>query len=89
VYEYAHAAGGCVVIGGVVYRGTDIPALDGAYLFADFCKGELEAVRPTSVGVEHAALGVTVPDVSSFGRGADGEVYALSLDGGVYRLTGG
>jgi glucose/arabinose dehydrogenase len=90
VYEYAHAQGGCVVIGGVVYRGAAIPELDGAYLFADFCRGDLEALRlGADDSVEHAVLGPTVPDVSSFGESADGEVYVLSLAGGVYRLTGG
>jgi hypothetical protein len=39
--------------------------------------------------VSHATLGVTVPDVSSFGAGPDGEGYVLSLDGGVYRITRG
>jgi glucose/arabinose dehydrogenase len=90
VYEYAHAAGGCVVIGGNVYHGAAVPGLDGAYLFADFCRGELEAVRLGQDGaLSHAVLGVTVPDVSSFGTGPDGEGYVLSLDGGVYRITRG
>jgi hypothetical protein len=39
--------------------------------------------------LSHAVLGVTVPDVSSFGTGPDGEGYVLSLDGGVYRITRG
>jgi glucose/arabinose dehydrogenase len=90
VYEYAHAAGGCVVIGGIVYHGAAVPALDGAYLFADFCRGELEAITLGPNGtVSHAVLGLTVPDVSSFGIGPDGEGYVLSLDGGVYRITRG
>jgi glucose/arabinose dehydrogenase len=90
VYEYPHASGACTVIGGVVYRGADIPALTGAYLFADLCLGELEAIRLGAGGtVEHAVLGPTVPHVSSFGEDADGDVYVASLDGGVYRLTGG
>jgi glucose/arabinose dehydrogenase len=89
VYEYSHAGGGCVVIGGAVYRGTDIPALVGAYLFADFCLGELEAIRLGNGDVEHAALGPTLPNISSFGEDANGEMYVLSLDGGVYRLTRG
>ena len=90
VYEYSHAGGGCVVIGGAVYRGSDIPDLTGAYLFADFCRGELEALRLRSGDdVEHAVLGPTVPDISSFGEDVAGELYVLSLDGGVYRLTRG
>jgi glucose/arabinose dehydrogenase len=39
VYEYPHASGACTVIGGVVYRGDEIPDLVGAYLFADLCLG--------------------------------------------------
>jgi hypothetical protein len=39
--------------------------------------------------VEHAVLGPAVPGISSFGEDADGEMYVLSLDGGVYRITRG
>ncbi|MCJ7710655.1 MAG: PQQ-dependent sugar dehydrogenase, partial [Chloroflexi bacterium] len=43
VTEYGHGAG-CSVIGGVVYRGSAIPALRGAYLFSDYCSGTLWAI---------------------------------------------
>ena len=90
VYEYSHATGGCVVIGGDVYRGSAIPALVGDYVFADFCEGTLQALRLQPDGsVTHQPLGVSLPNVSSFGAGPDGELYVTSLDGGVYRLTRG
>ena len=90
VYEYSHATGGCVVIGGDVYRGSAIPALVGDYVFADFCAGTLQALRLQPGGsVTHQPLGVSLPNVSSFGTGPDGELYVTSLDGGVYRLTRG
>jgi len=90
VYEYSHATGGCVVIGGDVYRGSAIPALVGDYVFADFCEGTLQALRVQPDGsVTHQPLGVSLPNVSSFGTGPDGELYVTSLDGGVYRLTRG
>jgi len=90
VYEYAHATGGCVVIGGEVYRGSVIPELVGDYVFADFCLGTLQAIRLAPDGtVDHVALGVSLPDVSSFGADAAGELYVTSLDGGVYRITRG
>jgi hypothetical protein len=71
-----------------VYRGASIPELVGAYLFGDFCIGELEAIR-VSRGrvVDHRALGLVVPDLSSFGEDARGELYVMSLDGPVYRLA--
>jgi hypothetical protein len=33
------------------------------------------------------AVPVTVSDLSSFGEDANGELYLVSLDGSVYRLT--
>ena len=90
VYEYSHDGGGCAVTGGYVYRGSAIPDLLGAYVFADFCLGRLEAIRMRDGRVvAHAELGVTVPSVSSFGQDASGELYVLSLAGGLYRLAPG
>lgn len=87
VYDYPHSSGGCVVTGGYVYRGDAIPALVGSYVFADFCLGKLEALRDDGDEVVAADLGPTVQAVSSFGEDAKGELYVLSLTGGVYRLV--
>lgn len=89
VYEYSHDHG-CVVTGGYVYRGTAIPDLVGAYVFADFCAGALEAIRlKDGRVVDHRILGPVVPSLSSFGEDAQGELYAMSLGGGLYRLAPG
>ena len=88
IYEYSHAEGGCTVIGGYVYRGEAIPELSGAYLFGDLCIGEIEALRMRGGRVTgHRSLGPVVQNLSSFGEDADGELYAMSLSGGVYRIT--
>jgi glucose/arabinose dehydrogenase len=90
VFDYSHANGGCVVTGGHVYRGEAIPDLYGAYVFADFCLGRLEALRlQDGSAVDHRELGPTIADVSSFGEDAAGELYAMSLDGGLYKLVPG
>jgi glucose/arabinose dehydrogenase len=88
VAEYPHANGACTVIGGTVYRGRDLPGLRGAYLYGDYCAGWVKAARWSGGRVaEQRDLGVNVPALSSFGVGPDGEVYALSLNGPVYRLA--
>jgi glucose/arabinose dehydrogenase len=90
VYEYPHDGTTCAVTGGYVYRGTDIPALVGAYVFADFCRGALEAfVLRDGVAKAHRELGPMVDGAASFGEDADGELYVLSLSGPVYRLVQG
>lgn len=88
VFEYPHDEGGCTVVGGFVYRGSAIPDLVGSYVFADYCLGALEAIRVEGGRVAaHRELGPIVSAVSSFGEDARGELYAMSLRGGVYRLA--
>ncbi len=86
IFEYDHSEG-CAVIGGYVYRGTKIPALDGAYLFSDSCQGELRVlVQQNGAVAAERRLGVEVPSPSSFGEGPDGELFVVSLGGTVYRI---
>jgi glucose/arabinose dehydrogenase len=83
VFEYSHDGGNCAVTGGYVYRGAAIPDLRGAYVFADYCVGQLRAYG--GPGIERF-LDVEVPHVASFGEDAAGELYVLSDDGALYRL---
>ncbi|HKA83305.1 MAG TPA: PQQ-dependent sugar dehydrogenase [Acidimicrobiales bacterium] len=86
VFEYSHDEG-CSVTGGVVYRGSAIPGLGGAYLFGDYCQGDVRALRVRDGEVtEERTFDAHVDQVVSFAQDADGEVYALSLSGGIYRL---
>ena len=87
IVEYDLSGGNCAVTGGYVYRGTKIPALVGAYLYADFCAGEIQALRQAGGRAEgRRSLDVTVENLSSFAEDAAGELYALSLGGGVFRI---
>lgn len=87
VFTYSHDEG-CSITGGVVVRDPRLPGLTGAFLYSDFCKGGVRAVRPAERGtVQQADLGLDVPSVVSFGRGPDGGTYVVSLDKGVSRIT--
>jgi len=88
VFEMRHGDGWCSVTGGPVYRGTAVPGLDGAYLFGDFCKPGLAALRLADGQVaETTVLDDTVTSVTSIDTDGDGEVYVLSQEGPIYRLT--
>ncbi|GAA3447948.1 PQQ-dependent sugar dehydrogenase [Planomonospora venezuelensis] len=85
VIEYPLGQDGtCSVIAGYVYRGTKIPSLAGRFLYGDFCAGWVRSAPADRPG-EGKDLG-RVEQLSSFGEDHDGELYALSLSGPVYRL---
>jgi glucose/arabinose dehydrogenase len=87
VFEYDRSGGGCSVTGGVVYRGEAIPALTGAYLFADYCAGQIRALRAEGgQTIEDRSFDAEGSALVSFGEDAAGEVYVLSLDGPIYRI---
>ena len=90
VYEYSHAGGNCSITGGFVYRGTAIPALQGVYVYGDYCVSEIQLFRLAGEGGQNRATGLSVEGggLGSFGEGPDGELYALSLAGGVFRFEG-
>jgi glucose/arabinose dehydrogenase len=85
--EYRHRGLRCAVIGGYVYRGSAIPNLQGAYVFADYCDGRIRAlVQRNGRLVFRRDLKIKLQGIASFGEGPDGELYALSLPKGVYRI---
>lgn len=54
IVEYGHGSAtnqGFSVTGGVVYRGTNLPALAGAYVFADYVSGNVWALRANGANV--------------------------------------
>jgi glucose/arabinose dehydrogenase len=90
VFDYSHEGGNCVVTGGYVYRGADIPNLVGSYVFGDFCAGRLIGLQVEGGKVvEERTFQVRVPELSSFGEDRRGELYAISLAGPIYRIDAG
>ena len=95
VAEYSHLDG-CSVTGGYVYRGTEIPELDGVYFYGDYCTGIIRSFRidqgqATNQTDWTSALrtqsGGQMQGLSSFGQDARGELYILLLSGEVYRIA--
>lgn len=87
ILEYKHDTNLCSVIGGLVVRDPRLPALDGRYLYSDFCGGEIQSlVVVNGKARQRLDLGVRVPMPSSFGEDGLRRVYVLSVDGSVYRL---
>ena len=87
IATYPHSEG-LSITGGYVYRGTQQASLAGLYLFADYVSGNLWATRSDGDGgYETELVRRTGRSISSFGEGDDGELFALSFDGGLYRVV--
>jgi hypothetical protein len=56
--------------------------MTGVYLYADFCVGHVFGV----VNGQTRDLGIATSNLSSFGEDAAGELYVMSLSGGVFRI---
>jgi glucose/arabinose dehydrogenase len=79
---------GCSVTGGYVVRDRSLPALFGRYVYGDYCAGDLRSFEPAQGrALDDSSLGLEVPSLSSFGQDNEGHIYAVSLDGPVYRLV--
>lgn len=92
VAEYRHGADGCSVVGGYVYRGEAQPLLKGAYLFSDFCSMKIWAIKaadgkPGADLKPRQVASASGSTVVSFGEGDDGELYVVSLGGGIYHVV--
>jgi glucose/arabinose dehydrogenase len=88
VFTYRHDSVACSVIGGHVYRGAQVPAARGRYFFADLCTGQISSFKVGPKGRASAVIHLAgrIRSISSFGEDANGELYAVSLDGFVYEL---
>jgi len=89
IAEYAHSAfggGNCAVTGGYVSRRPGA-ALNGNYIFGDYCSGKIWVI---SAGFAGGSLPQPVVDtefgITSFGEGADGRIYVVYQGGAVKRV---
>ncbi|MCQ3931874.1 MAG: glucose dehydrogenase [Chloroflexi bacterium] len=85
IAEYSHDLG-CSVTGGYVYRGSELPELDGVYLYADYCAGTIFWLRNIDGEWEGDVFMNTDSPISSFGEDANGEIYVTDHLGRVFKL---
>ncbi len=87
IVEQSHRIDSRCVIGGYIYRGKKIPALQGHYIYGDYSTNLIwDFVYHPGQRTTYRFLG-SAPAIASFGEDRDGEVYAVSLKGGIYRFV--
>jgi glucose/arabinose dehydrogenase len=92
ITSYHHGGDVCAIAGGYVYRGKLSPALQGIYVYGDWCSGRIWGLNtdgnaPGKPAQVRQLLDTDV-SISAFGEDDAGEVYVLDLHAGIaYRLT--
>lgn len=92
IHEYFHNIGFSIT-GGYVYRGCDIPTLDGTYFFADYVFTRLWSFTYDGANVQDftsriaelspSSDGFFINQISSFGEDAKGELYIVDQGSGI------
>jgi glucose/arabinose dehydrogenase len=95
VAEYPNPPGStqAAVVGGYVYRGSAIPGMVGRYVYADTFSKKLSSFVWSGEDAtggkicDEFPLNVTADQaISSFGQDLAGEIYVVTLQGGIYRI---
>lgn len=86
IWEYPHSEGSSVT-GGFVYRGADVPELEGRYVYGDFTSGKVWAIAYDGNNAQNEEILDTNLNISSFGVDSNRELYVLAFDGRIYRFT--
>lgn len=92
ILEYDHNDGRCSITGGYRYRGTEAADLYGAYIYGDYCSGQIFAANQSCSGnwnskeILKSGLSIT-----AFGEDENGELYVANHPGGdgeIYKIVG-
>ncbi len=87
-YDNTGFAGNCSIIGGYVYRGSELTNLQGHYFYSDFCGGFLRSFRfNNGAPVDEQDWGLDAGSVTSFGRDFAGELYMVVAEGAVLKIV--
>ena len=90
VAAYGHDLG-CAVVGGVVVHDPAQTAIDGKYVFADECSGNVWTMDPAGDERRDPTLALeSGRSISAIGQADDGAVYMVDLGSGeLLRLAAG
>ena len=86
IWEYDHSLGRAIT-GGFVYRGSKVPELIGAYIYADYITGRIWSLRYDGVTADNTQLIDTNLNIASFGVDENSELYICAFDGNIYTIT--
>jgi glucose/arabinose dehydrogenase len=89
MFVYNHGDPCRAIIGGYVVRDPNLPRLLRRYLYGDHCTGEVRSFVPRIADQQALGdrpAGLTLPQLSSFGQGFNGKIYAAQVSGAVSRL---
>jgi glucose/arabinose dehydrogenase len=87
VLQHTHSEGFCSITGGYVIRDRALGrGWTGEYIYGDYCDGTLRLARLRRPAARSHATRMKVNGLVSFGEDSRGRVYAVSLDGPVYRI---
>ncbi len=87
IAEFDHSEGNAV-IGGYVYQGSKIAALQKTYIFGDLGSGKIWGLQETTPGNWTRTLLISSgKTISSFGQDQNGEVYVVDLGGTVSMIS--
>ena len=89
VKDHSHTEANSV-IGGPVYRGTKLPALDGTFIYGDYITGTIWGLKSDGGdSYTHTTLVDTNQRIIAFAEGSAGELFVLDYDftGRIYELV--
>lgn len=78
---------GCSVTGGMAYRGSRHPQMQGIYFYGDYCSGRIWGLRQKEEEWMNRELKNSGLSISTFGEDEAGEVYVADYGkGNIYRI---
>jgi glucose/arabinose dehydrogenase len=89
IFDYGHRNDDRTIIGGFVYRGNDVPQLEGVYVYGDFVSSRIWGLQFDGVNKLVNTELVDFDDfcLVSFGIDENNELYVVCFDGNIYTIV--